>query len=141
MVRNATIRLPRRRWVQRGRKLADFTVGFFLTAVTHLFLALISACYYLVRQAGKVVQRCRSNGNTQGICGAVDTCDPPTIVPSEKTEVEQDAVEALVSLGIPRRASEKRVAMIVDLHGELPIEELLRKALADDQCLPLEARR
>ena len=131
MARRTSIRLPRRRWARRGRSLADFTVGFFLTAVAHLFLALISACGYLVRQVGKVVQRCRPTGNRKAISQAGGVCAASGATPSGKTETEteRDAVEALVSLGIARRASERRVARIIDMHGALPIEELLRKAL------------
>ena len=129
MARRTSIRLPRRPWARRGRSLADFTIGFLVTAVAHLFLALISACGYLIRQVGKVVQRCRPTGNRKAISGEVAVCATSAAAPSEKTETERDAVEALVSLGLPRQASEKRVTRIVDMHGMLPIEELLRKAL------------
>ena len=132
MARRTSIRLPRRRWARRGRSLADFTVGFFLTTVAHLFLALIIACSYFVRQVGKVLQRRRPTGSRQVLSGAMSVCAPPAAVPSERTETERDAVEALVSLGMPRRVSERRVARIIDTHGALPIEELLREALAQD---------
>jgi len=109
--------------------LADFTVGFFLTAIGNLFLALVSACGYFILQIDKARQRRWATRNGKAIPGEVGVCASSVTGPSEKTETERDAVEVLVSLGMPRRASERRVAGIIEMHGVLPIEELLRKAL------------
>ena len=129
MAQRMSIRLSRRRWARRGRSLADFTMGFLATAIVHLFQVLLIAYGFAVRQVGEVIQRYRARVNYKAVSGEIHVPTLSAVVPSEKTETERDAVEVLVSLGLPRQTSEKRVTRIVDMHGILPIEELLRKAL------------
>ena len=124
-----TTTLYRRRWARRGRGLADFTLGFLVTTVEHLVLVMIRAYGYLARQIGKAVQSYRARGNCGAVSDAIPVSTSSATMPNAETETEQDAIEVLVSLGLPRQTSEKRVARIVDMHGILPIEELLRKAL------------
>ena len=124
-----TTTLYRRRWARRGRGLADFTLGFLVTTVEHLVLVMIRAYGYLARQIGKAVQSYRARRNCRAVSDAIPVSTSSTTMPSEKIDTEQDAIEVLVSLGLPRQTSEKRVTRIVDMHGILPIEELLRKAL------------
>ena len=122
-------RMSRRLWARRGRSLADFTIGVVIATIQHLLLALISAYGHTMRRIGKVVQRYQAGVNRKVVSKSACVGALSATVPSDKTETERDAVEVLVSLGLPRPASEKRVARIVDMHGILPIEELLRKAL------------
>jgi len=122
-------RMPRRLWVRRGRNLADFTMGFLATTIEYLFLAMISCFGYLAHKIGQAVQGYRARVNRKAVSEATRARTLSATVSSEKTETARDAVEVLVSLGLPRQASERRVARIVDMHGILPIEEFLRKAL------------
>ena len=129
MSQRISFRLPRRRWAKKGRSLADFTVGFLATIIEYLFLATISCYGYIARKIGQAVKRYRARVNRKAVSKSTHVASLSATAPSEKTETERDAVEVLVSLGLPRQTSEKRVARIVDMYGILPIEELLRKAL------------
>jgi hypothetical protein len=129
MAQRTSILLSRRRWARRGRGLADFIIGFLVTTIEHLFQVLISAYGFVLRQVGEVFQRYRARVNHKAVSREIRVSTLSAVVQSEKKETERDAVEVLVLLGIPRPTSEKRVTRIVEIHGTLPIEELLRKAL------------
>ena len=108
--------------------MADFTVGFFLTAIDYLIVALISGCGYLLRQIYKIAKQFRPIMKPKAISRPDGICAMPAAELTEKTEIERDAVKVLMSLGLSRQESERRVAQVIATYGSLPIEELLRKA-------------
>jgi Holliday junction DNA helicase RuvA len=52
-----------------------------------------------------------------------------TEVKTKASELAEEALLALVSLGYPRVAAEKAVRQALSEHGELPLEELIKQAL------------
>jgi hypothetical protein len=118
----------RRRWARRGRAVADFLFGFTLAGLGHLLIGVLRVVTWLVGGLASLRRRrqARLSGHREEI-GTLGTGKSP-----ERQE-SADAVEALVSLGIPRRVAEARVAATIAEHGMLPMEQLLPKALSPGQ--------
>lgn len=121
----------RRKWGRRGAAVADFLVGFLLAAIGHISLALVR----VVRHAMVFLQstalqrfRLRSAAKESSRTPASDrTIAEGSLVDSE---LQGDAVEALVQLGIPRQAAREKVNDVLTKDGLLPLEQLVPKALA-----------
>ena len=122
-----------RKWARRGAAVADFIVGFFVAALGHVFVALFHAVCGAVVFFRSVRARPRELGRRD----EASSRKPPSPVvyaqelpPGSESRSRVEAVEALVVLGIPRRAAGKRVDAALAKHGPLPLEQLLPKTLS-----------
>lgn len=123
-----TTKLCRRRWACRGRGLADFTFAFLLTTVGHVTCALSKVLIWALRMAfcrrpcgGLMPERAASSSPLSAATRQ-----------SDASAVEADLAAALVSLGMPARHASSRASITVQLHGVLPVEQLIPRALAGD---------
>jgi len=123
-----TARLCRRRWARWGRGLADFIFGFTLTGLAHLVIGILGIAAWSARGLRMFFRRAqaRAKSRQEGNEGVNMNPQPGSL----ETE---DAVEALVSLGMPRRVAEARVDAAIAEHGVLPLEQLIPKALSHGQ--------
>jgi len=123
-----TARLCRRRWARWGRGLADFIFGFTLTGLAHLLIGIFGIAAWSARGLRMLFRRAqaRAKAHQEGNEGGSRTPQPGR----QETE---EAIEALVSLGMPRRVAEARVEAEIAEHGPLPLEQLLPKALSRGQ--------
>jgi len=124
--------LPRKRkWARRGAAVADFVVGFLVAAVGLLLVVFLRTVCGTVAFFRSVRARPRELGERDEASSRMFSSATTTVQESSAvSESQAEAVEALVALGIPRRAASAKVSAASTEAAALSTEELLTKALA-----------